>query len=135
MKHILILILLTSNSHTSTETKNDSIIGTWSYVETVDLRTEKEKAKAWEVIPSQPMIYGYPKLTLFSNGTFKKYQNPDWVDSGKWELKNHKLILSEKMWIENKLEEVVNVYELKSITENTLELGTQNLYDIYKKIK
>ncbi len=155
MKNLLFLSMLLigfTNFYGQTDTKN-SISGVWYFEEKCDFRTEEEKSTEFKEMPSMPIPNGYPKLELKINGQYVEYQNPDFIEhSGKWRIEEKKLVLLQKMELEMEgaksfesqansghLEKIDGEYYLpiktniKKITDYTLELGNEKLYEKYRR--
>ncbi|WP_298507085.1 hypothetical protein [uncultured Maribacter sp.] len=155
MKNLLFLLILLigfTNIYGQTDTEK-LISGVWFFEEKCDFRTEEEKSTEFKEMPFKPIPKGYPKLELKINGQYHEYQNPDFIEhSGKWKIEEQELVLLQKMELEIEgaksfetqaksgyLEKIDGEYYLpiktniKKITDYTLELGNEKLYEKYRR--
>ena len=163
MKKILLTIILTFQIGVliAQKTQSELTIGTWRFEKECDLRTDKEKSEFVE--PEIDPIEtengtGYPDRTFKENGEFEFYYNSNHTDIGKYRVKNNKLIIERRLSKEKaeSRKEAVDwhlkrnlmikkddgfyyfkplKFDLKSVSENRIEFGTEKYYTIWKRIK
>lgn len=158
LKFILILQIGVLSAQ---QTQSEMILGTWRFDEECDFRTEQEKSEYVEVTVT-PIVTengtGYPDRKFKRNGEFEFYYNSNHTDFGKYELKKNKLIIirrisketaeSKKKVVEwtlerNLMEKKEDGFyyfkpqdlELKLLTENQIEFGTEKHYTIWRQLK
>lgn len=162
MKKILLTIILTFHIGIliAQKTQSELIIGTWRFEKECDLRKEKEKPEIVEIScgPETENGTGYADRTFKKNNEYEFYYNRNDINYGKYNIKNHKLTLENRLsnkQVEDNKERIESsvkrkllikkqdgfyytrpvVIELKSLNENRLELGTEKQYTIWKRIK
>lgn len=163
MKKILLTIILTSQIGilVAQKTQSELIIGTWRFEKECDLRTEKEKSEFVE--PDVDPIEtengtGYADRTFKGDGKFEFYYNSNQSYNGTYRIKNDKLIFERRLSKEKaeSRKEAVEWHlkrnlmkkkkdgfyyfkpfelDLKSVSENRIEFGTEKRYTIWKRIK
>ncbi|WP_132704218.1 hypothetical protein [Winogradskyella wandonensis] len=143
------------------KTQSEFIIGTWRFEKECDFRTEKEKSEFIDVaidpIETENGT-GYADRTFKENGEFEFYYNSNHIDIGAYRIKNDKLIIERRLSKEKaeSRKEAVEWHlkrnlmkkkndgfyyfkplelDLKSVSENRIELGTEKYYTIWKRIK
>lgn len=157
MKNILSIILI---FHFGVYNFNysDNIIGTWRIKKTVNLRTLKEITRYnFKQIKTENGT-GYPERTFKVNGDFIDYYTADYKEYGKWEIVDNNLVLNHILEKKNtdSNKELLNVLKsnnliykvengfyylkpteikIKSINKNRIQLGTDSVYTIYKRVK
>lgn len=163
MKKILLTIILTFQIGllVAQKTQSELIIGTWRFEKECDLRTEKEKSEFVEVdidpIETENGT-GYADKTFKVNNEFEFYFNSNHTDKGTYRIENNKLIIerriskekaeSRKKAVEwhlkrNLMKKKKDGFyyfkplelDLKSVSENRIEFGTEKRYTIWKRIK
>ncbi|WP_299680639.1 lipocalin family protein [uncultured Tenacibaculum sp.] len=163
MKKILLTIILTFQIGIIVAQKNQSelIIGTWRFEKECDLRTDKEKSEfvnvAIDPIETENGT-GYSDRTFKENGEFEFYYNSDHTNIGTYRIENDKLIIERRLSkeIAKNRKEAVDLHlkrklmikkkdgfyyfkplglDLKSVSDNRIEFGTEKHYTIWKRIK
>ena len=163
MRKILLTIILTFQIGilVAQKTQSELMIGTWRFEKECDLRTDKEKSEFVE--PTIDPIEtengtGYADRTFKENGEFEFYYNSNHTDIGIYRIENDKLIIERRLSKEKaeSRKEAVKWYlkrnlmtkkkdgfyyfkplelDLKSVSENRIEFGTEKRYTIWKRIK
>ena len=155
MKIRLVFIgLFSFLSCTTPKTQKDLIVGHWTYVGTTDIHSEEEKSSDFK-ISTGGLWDDYPDLTLFKNGTLKERHKNGVVENGIWEIENDSLKLSREVEFENEEKAMSNSvikanirfelngqkymyagdYAIKLLEMETMELGNQTLFNLYKRTK
>lgn len=160
MKNILSIILI---FHFGVYNFNysDVIIGTWRVKKTVNLRTLKEDKEITRCNFKQIKTEngtGYPDRTFKVNGDYVDYYTANYKEYGKWEIADNNLVLNHILEKKNtdSNKELLNVLKsnnlifkeengfyylqpteikIKSINKNRIQLGTDSVYTIYKRVK
>ena len=143
------------------KTQSELIIGTWRFEKECDLRTEKEKSEFAKMSWCPPVTdngTGYADRTFSADGEFVFYYNSNHTDFGIYQIKDNQLIIQRRLLkeqAESKKEEIKwhlkrkliekkddGFYylpplklDLKSVTENQIEFGTDKHYTIWKRIQ
>ena len=137
------------------------IIGTWRFEKAFDLRTEEEKSK-YEEIHINPKETengtGYADRIFKINNEFEYYFTKNDSDFGKFMIKKNKVIIERRLLkeqaenspmllkrlIERKLIKKKDdgfyyfkplELDLKYLSKNHIEFGTEKEYSIWKRIK
>ena len=160
-KLILTLILVFQIGILSAQ-KNQSnlIVGTWRFEMNCDLRTEQEKADFADIPYCPPITEnstGHADRIFNSNGKFKFYFSDSNFKLGLYKIKNGKLLIENRISEEqaNQRPDIIKRYlernliekkddgfyyykpqklNIKSISENQIEFGTDEYYNIWKRV-
>ncbi len=164
MKKILLTLILTFQFGflSAQTTPSELIIGTWRFEKECDLRSEKEKSKAIKEVIELTEIdiengTNYPDRIFKENGEFEFYYNSSYSTYGNYNIKNQKLFIETRLSKEqiesnpkrvewalerNLLTQKKDglyykplILEIKSIDKHQLELGTENQYTVWRRIK
>jgi hypothetical protein len=163
MKKILLTLILVFQIGIliAQNTQTDLIVGTWRFEKECDLRTEQERSEYVEPM-IDPIETdngtGYADRTFKSNSEFEFYYNSNHTDIGTYRIENNKLIIERRLSKEKaeSRKEAVEWHlkrnlmkkkkdgfyyfkalelDLKSVSENRIEFGTEKRYTIWKRIK
>ena len=161
-KTLLTLILIFQIGILSAQkTVSELIVGTWRFEKVCDLRTEKEKSEFAEIPwcpPETENGTGHADRIFKEDNEFEFYYNLNESSYGTYKVENQKLVLenrlSEKQIKNNKQRVESNlkrkllikkqdgfyysrplILELKSISENRLEIGTEKKYTVWRRIE
>jgi len=164
MKNTLFaMIVLIVFLNCTAQNQKEMIVGTWRFEKECDLRTEEEKSKYVEVVIKSIEIETengteYPYRIFKVNNEFEFYYNKNQSTIGIFEINNQtlfywRLIPLNKIEAKPKVTESLlnrkliekkydgNFYfsyplklEIKSITKNRIEFGTENNYTVWKRI-
>ncbi len=161
MMKICLILLLSIGTIYSQEINSDLIVGTWRLYQKCDLRSLAEKNKIVE-IPWCPIETengtNYPDRTFKEDGTYSDYYSVDNIEYGKWEIKKKSIILTQKIpdkKVESKTKFIdkllssgiitrgkdgfyyqkTSVLLIKTISENRVEFGNDDVYSIYDRVK
>ena len=163
MKKILLTIILAFQIGilVAQKTQSELIIGTWRFEKECDLRTDKEKSEFVEPVIDPVETEngtGYADRTFKEYGEFEFYYNSNHKDIGTYRIDNSKLIIERRLSKEkaesrkeavewhlkrNLIEKKKDGFyyfkplelDLKSVSENRIEFGTEKRYTIWKRIK
>ena len=143
------------------KTQSELIIGTWRFEKECDLRTDIEKSELVEVPwcpPETENGTGYADRIFKESKEFEFYLTKTDSDFGLYQINDYKLIIERRISKEQAEQkpDVINWHlkrnliekkadgfyyykplelNLKSVTENRIEFGTEKHYTIWKRIK
>lgn len=140
---------------------SELIVGTWRFEKICDLRTEEEKNEFDEIPwcpPDTENGTGYADRIFKNNNEFEFYLTKTVSDFGLYQIKGGKLIIERRISEEqakqnpegmkrglkrNLIEKKEDGYyyyrpyelDLKSVSENQIEFGTEKHYTVWKRIE
>jgi len=163
MKNTLLTLILVFQIGilSAQNTQSELIIGTWRFEKEYDLRTENEKSEFGEVPwcpPETENGTGFADRIFKTNNEFEFYLTKTDSDFGFFQIKKGKLIIERRISKEqqeqkpevikwhlkrNLIEKKADGFyyykplelDLKSVSDNQIEFGTEKHYTIWKRIK